>query len=323
MNDLVQLAVDIYNKKTGEFSLEECHETLRQELLSVAGTDKIDYKTMRRLKPEIFEVLEVALDQLVERKIEDEFAGFAEVRNVNWGDSNVFMIDNPNLFEVYTIADGNNNLIRQRLENGSMTVSTVMRGVKVYEELYRFLSGRVDWIKTVNKVADSYNNKIYTLVYQAIYNGYSGLGSTYGITGSYDASTLSDLIQHVEAATGVSAEIIGTKNALGKIATAQVSDKMKDDYNVKGYYGVFNGTPMREIKQVHTPGTDTFAINDSFLVVVPVGAEPMVKIVVEGEALITDNPGGQNMDQSLEYTFQKKSGIGILTANKWGQYRLS
>jgi len=323
MKELVKLAIDIYDKKTGEFSVDDANEALRQELVSLTGTDKIDYKTMRRFKPEVFEILEEALDVLVGRMIEEEFNGFAEVHNVDWGDSKRFTVENPDLFKVALIADGTNNLRRQRLENGSLTVETFMRGVKIYEEFYRFLAGRIDWVKLVNKVGTSYNNKIYTLVYQAIYDSYSTLSATYGKTGTFSSATLSDLIQHVEAAAGVEATIYGTKNALGKVTTAQVSDNMKDVYNQQGFYGTFLGTPMQKVNQVHTPGTDTFAIDNNFLLIVPQGGEKLVKIVIEGDSIIEEGNNKTNMDDSLEYIFKKKSGIAVVTASKYGIYRLS
>lgn len=86
---------------------------------------------------------------------------------------------------------------------------------------------------------------------------------------------------------------------------------------------MFNGTPMRMIKQVHINGTDTFAINDSFLLVLPQGEEKIVKIVDEGESIIKEISGGQNVDQSLEYTFEKKAGVAVVTAAKYGMYKLS
>lgn len=231
MNKLSQLAIDLYKGRTTEFSKEDMNKALREELISLCGTDKLNYKTMRKVKNEVFEILEEALDILVGESIENEMSGFAEYRNVAWGDKLTFDIPNPNLFKVAVIADGTGNLRRQRIDNGVLTVETKMRGVKIYDEFYRFLSGRIDWIELVNRVSKSYVNGIYNDVYNAIYNNYSSLSATYGITGSFSASTLDTLVQHVEAATGLQAVIYGTKTALGKVSNAQISESMKDEFN--------------------------------------------------------------------------------------------
>lgn len=320
---LVQLAIDIYQNKTANFSVEDSTKTLREELIKLFGTDKVDYKMMRGNKHEFFTILEEALDVLISKNIETEFAPFAEYSNVKWGDKKTFTVKDPSLFSVSIIADGNNNLTRQRLFSKLFTPTPYMRGVKVYDEFYSFLSGKVDWAYVVNKVSDSYISRIYTEVYTAIYNEYSNLAATYAITGQFNAGNLTNLIQHIEAATNMSCRIYGTKNSLSRVTPAQVSDNMIDIFNSQGFYGSFYGTAMQLIKQVHTAGTSTFALNDSFLLVLPQGDEKLVKIVDEGESLISETAGGINADDSLEYTFRKKAAVGIVMPNKFGIYRLA
>jgi hypothetical protein len=321
MNKLSQLGIDIYRGSTGNFSVGDSEKALREEFLKICGTDKIDRKIMRKHKVEIYEILEEALTEIVGRDMESIFANNAEYRNVSWGDKPTFIIPNPNLFKVAVVADGVGRATRQRLDNGILTVTTKNRIVQIYEEFYRFLAGRIDWVALVNKVARSYTNQIYTEVYNAIYNGYSDLASTYAKTGAFNETTLRTLIEHVETKTGTTATVYGTKNALGMITTAQPSNEEKDTYSKQGYYGGFYGTPMRKIFQSHTNGTDTFAINSSFVMVLPEGDERIVKIVDEGDSIIIDLPGGESADLSQDYVFIRKSGIAVLTSEVWGQYR--
>lgn len=320
---LVQLAIDLAENRTTEFSAEDMNETLRQSFIEITGTDKLDYKVMRRHSAAIFEIVEEVLGIIVERRMEQEFSNFAEYKNVNWGDQKLFTLENPNLFEVATIVDGTGNLLRQRLENGKLLVETYMRGVKIYEEFYRFLAGRIDWPKLVSKVADSYINKIYTLVYTAMYDSYNSAKPTYNITGAYSATELDTMIDHVEAANQAEALILGTRKALAKITGPYVSDSMKDDFNKRGFFANYNGRELQEIRQVHTPGTDTFAINDSFIMVLPAGGERIVKIVEEGDSIIQETPGGKTADMSLEYLFLRKSGIAVVTTRSKGIYRFA
>ncbi len=321
MNKIAQLGIDIYRGSLGNFSREDSTNALREEFKKICGTDKIDYKVMRKHKVEIYEILEEALTELVGRDMESIFENNAEYRNVAWGDQPLFIIKNPNLFKVAVVADGVGRARRQRLDNGTLTIVTKNRIIQIYEEFYRFLAGRIDWVELVNKVARSYSNQIYTEVYSAIYNGYSSLSSTYAKTGAFNESTLRTLIEHIEAKTNTNAAIYGTKNALGMITTAQPSNEEKDTYSKQGYYGGFYGTPMRKVFQSHTNGTDTFAINNSFIMVLPEGEEQIVKILDEGDSIIIDMPGGQSADLSQDYVFIRKSGIAVLTSSVWGQYR--
>ncbi|MFA5557906.1 MAG: hypothetical protein WDA59_00395 [Methanofastidiosum sp.] len=325
LNKLSVLGIDIYENRLGNYTQEDATKALREEFCKICGMENPDRKALRRHSAQIFEIIEETLDVLVGRKIEAAFRDNAEYRNVAWGDSPRFILKNPKLFKVAIVSDGTQNLRRQRLDDGSLTVTAYNRGIKIYEEFYRFLAGRIDWPALVNKVADSYVNEIYTQVYSAIYNGYTDLSSTYAKTGAFNDSTMRTLIEHVEAANNANAAIYGTKNALGRVETAQISEAQKDVYASQGYYGSFYGTPMRKIQQSHTNGTETFAVNENFLIVLPEGDERIVKIVDEGESIILETSSGsiENQDLSLEYTFLRKSGIGVVTAAKWGQYRLS
>lgn len=322
MKELVQMGVDLYKGHTTEFSQKEVNDKFREKLLEVAGTEKIDYKTFRRIKPEVFQILEETLQLLVVEGLEDQFDGFAEFRNIPWGDSQVFHIEDDGLFKVARISDGNGNIRRQRIDRGQVTVEAETWGVKVYEELYRFLAGRIDWNDMVNRVARSMTNAIRTAIYDAVYDSYDALTSTYAFTGSFDADELTQMAAHVEAATGANVEIMGTAAALAKVEPEYISEWAKDDRNATGFFGTFNGYTLRKIDQAHKPGTDDFAIDDNFLMIVPMLEDRMVKVVNEGEALITETTDTRT-DKQVEYEYIMKMGLAVIPSAKYGIYRLT
>jgi RNA binding exosome subunit len=322
LGKLSQLAIDIYENRLGNYTKDDATNALREEFKKICGTDEIDRKVLRRHKTEIFEIIEETLDVLVGRKIQSAFEGNAEYKSGAWGDKPEFILKNPKLYKVAIVSDGNQSLRRQRLDNGKVTITTSTRGVKIYEEFLRFLAGRIDWAEMVNKVADSYVNQIYTEVYTALYDSYNSLTATYAKNGAFNETTMRTLIEHIEAANNVTAAIYGTKNALSNVTSAQVSDAMKDVYSSQGYYGSFYGTPMRKIVQSHTNGTETFAVNESFLIILPEGDERIVKVYDEGDSIIEETADGVNQDFSKEYTFLRKSGIAVVTSAKHGVYRL-
>lgn len=324
-HELVKLAVDLYKGNYTKFSKEDLNETLRQELIKLNdGNEKFNRRAFRRNKPEIFEIIEVALDQLIVNVIDQQFNDFIDVRNLALGDTNVFNLPNTDLFQVAMVANGTSNLDRQRLgDKGQLTVTTFPYGIKIYEELNRLLAGKIDWTDLVNRVAKSFELKLATDIYNAIYSSYTSLSATYGITGNFVDSTMTDLIQHVEAATGQNCWIFGTKSALSRIDVPKIdTEKAKDAFNTLGYYGSYKGNPMREIKQFHTWGTDTFAINDKFVMIVPVGDLKIVKLVYEGESFIEEFNNLQG-DQSREYLFTINYGLNVITSAKYGIYRFA
>ncbi len=260
---------------------------------------------------------------MVSEGLEGQFDDFAEFRNLALGDKNEFHIPKSDLFPVSVTADGNGNVRRQRIGSDRIiTVDTTTYTVKIYEEFNRFLAGRIDWNEMVNRVARSFNVKIKNDIYNAIYNSFDDLSATYGISAAYDEATLTELAQHVEAATDSDVIVFGTKAALAKVTPSTISDNMRDQKNNTGFYGVVNGIELREVKQSHKIGSEEFAIDDNFLLIVPTIEDRMVKVVNEGEAFMVENQGGQNADMSMEYLYGMKFGVSVVPAAKYGIYRL-
>ena len=143
----------------------------------------------------------------------------------------------------------------------------------------RVLSGRVDFNTMINKVAESFNQKllndIYTLWTSATATQLGG--STYFPTaGAYDEDALLDLISHVEAAAGgKQATIIGTKKALRNIKESIMSDGAKDEYHNMGYAGKFYGTPVVVTPQRHKVGSTEFVMDDNMLTIIAGDDKPI------------------------------------------------
>lgn len=326
-NELVKLGIDVAHKSVGQFSIEDAETTLRQALIDLnGGKTKIDYRAFRKHKTEIFEAMEEILGTLIVEGIENQFSDFVEIRNLAFGDTDFFMVDDYRLFPVSVVSGGNGNMTRQRHDRNSFQVTTGWKGVKIYEELERFLAGRVDWAALIAKVQRSFNAQIAADIYGAITTAYNGLAAPYLYNGSADRTELITLVNHIEAATDRQAVVYGTKLALQNFAPEFVATagNMVESRNELGYFEVIDGTKFVMIRQAHTPGTDNFAIGDNFVLVVPQGEEKIVKMVIEGQPLIeeTSSQMTMNADRSIEYSFQEKYGVGVVTATRYGAYVL-
>jgi hypothetical protein len=322
-NKIVKLGIDLFKGSTAEFSKEEAEHTLRATLNELIGGEKNMRRAFRKNGHAIFTVMEDILDVLITEGLEDQFSEFVDYRNVNYGDRPVFMVDDYHLFNVATIAAGNNNIRRQRLERTGNTVPTAYKGVAIYEELERFLAGKVDWNKMIAKVQRSFNAQIAADINAALVAGYNSLNATYKVAGAWDLTNFNNLIQHVEAATDRKAMVAGSRTSLQKATPSYVAynGQMIQDRNNDGFFKVVDGTTFAELKQSHVPGTDNFAIGN-FLLVLPTGEEKIVKLVLEGEAEIVEENAGQNQnaDDSVSYLFKKKYGVAVITSTKYGVY---
>lgn len=322
---IIDLATDLSNG-CQTYSVAEANEKLRKAINEVIGCEdgKFDYRKLRRHQVEVFEILEEALDRRLEEGLKGQFDAYVDFRSVAFGDKIAFVPQNNELFRVDAIAGGNNNLRRQRIApNQPYTIPTGWYGVKFYDELERFLSGRVDWAELVARVERSFTNKISEDIFAAIKSAYSALGSPYKATGTFDADKMADLVDHVRAATGLEPMVIGTAKAVRKAVPAFQSDAMKGERNANGYFKVVDGIQYGIIPQAHKIGTDEFAIDDNFLLVLPNGDEKIVKMVTEGNTLIKAVRDQENADDSETYTMRKKYGVGVEKGAKYGVYSLS
>lgn len=323
MNELNKLAFDLAKNQVQEYSATDANTVLRKAFLDKLGVEpsQVNRKMFRKMKNEIFEIIEETITPVLIDRLEQDFMGFAEIRNIAFGDSIVFNVPNQDLFKVATIADGTANLRRQRLDNGEFTLEVSTQGVKIYEEFYRFLAGRIDWGQMVDKVVRSYNRDLAERVYAAIYGSFDSLDAEYKYTGAYDEDEIVEIAQHVEANNG-RAIILGTKAALAKLKPTYVGDADKAAYNALGYHAIFNGFEVRELTQFHKPGTSEFAVSNTDILILPSEDVELVKIVLEGDAYIheTQNVDG---DLSFEYTYIMKSGVAFLPTVKFGMVRLA
>ena len=322
MNDIVKLAVDAYRGNVEKYSVNESMETLRQAMIEAnGGSTKLDYKRIRDGKcGELFTLVEEILSRtIVEGFQGDEyFNALVDFRNVALGDKNIFEVEDYNLFVIAEAADGTQGIRRQRLGGVSETsIPTTFKTVKIYDELNRVLSGQVDFNKFIQRVAESFRQKllndIYTLWSTATADDFGG--ATYFPTaGAYDEDALIELISHVEAAAGGKpATIIGTKKALRNLAPSiQGTDSKSDLYNM-GYYGKFYGTPVVATPQRHKINSTDFVFDDNVLTIIA-GDDKPIKCVYEGQSVILLGDPIKNKDFTQDYLYGEKYGMGIVLA---------
>lgn len=322
MSDIQEISLDLYLNQPKKYSADEANEILRNAILDACG-GKFDRYTFGQNKYKVFAVLSETLQVAVGYAMYEKFSELADFHNVALGDTIKFKIEDTSLFKVYVTSRGNRDIDRQKLYDKYITVQTERIAIKIYEELDRMLAGRINWATMINRVADSMAHEIGRRIYNAVYGAYDVLSAPYQVSmsGTFSATALETAIAHVEASTGKTAKVMGTKAMLGKITDAEVSDEMKNTKNKMGHYGVFRGTALEVLPQGHLAGTNTFAVNDSFLIVVPDG-EKIVKVVTEGETIVDDKTDGDRNDEQIEFYMAENIGISVIKSNAYAIVRL-
>lgn len=322
MNDIVKLAVDAYKGNVEKYSVGQSQDTLRQALIEVNnGKTSLNYKDIRDGKCHgLFTLIEEILSATVVEGLQGDeyFNALVDFRNVAEGDSPVFIVEDNDLFVVAEAADGTQGIRRQRLGGETeATIPTTLKVVRIYEELNRVLAGRVDFNHFINKVAESFRQKLLNDIY-TLWSGATATqfgGTTYfPSAGSYDEDELLELIAHVEAAAGgKQATIIGTKKALRNLKESIDSDGAKDELHNMGYVGKFYGTPVVAVPQRHKVGSTDFVLDDDVITIIA-GDDKPLKVVYEGNPIVLMGDPTTNADFTQEYFYAEKYGMGIVLA---------
>lgn len=330
MNDVIKLAVDMYKGHVaGNYSVSDSNEVIRQALIEAnGGSTTLDFRAIRDGQcNKLFALIEEIITKTVIEGLPEScpLFNYVDFRNLAEGDTNVFEIEDGGLFFVAEIADGTQGLRRQRMVGGEeLTIKTKVKGIKIYEELRRILAGRVDILKMIDKVSESFQKHINNDIYAVVVGAFEGLVSPYKESGSFDEAKLTAIIDHVEAATGQTAKIIGSKQAVRKITGVKGADanSAKEDLYAMGYFGHFYNTPILVMNNAHKVGSKEFILGEDLYIVA--GEDKFIKFVTEGDTLIINGNPMDNADLSQEYLMAMRYGMkAIFSSEGFGHYALS
>ena len=285
------------------------------------GSTTIDYKAIRDGKcPELFAVIEELIDVALDvATLEDSpLKDMIETKNGEWGDKPEFLVPDNSLLTVDVVANGTQGIRRQRLIGGQkVPLTPVNKAVKIYEELILILSGRIDWVEFVNRVAKSFEREFYASV-AAQLNNLSTARFTVTASGSPSESGLLNLIEKVEAATGKTAYVLGTRTALRNFPMSQIGETVKDDYYDVGFSQRFNGTPCIRLKN-YLDAAGNFVLSDTRVYVLA-GDDKIIKHYIEGEPIVIARDAADNADLTQEYTVIRREGIAVVVSATMGVY---
>lgn len=301
-----------------------------------SATKKELRRAFRKHKDEVFEVMEETVENLLVSgwPANPFFNEFVEIKNANIGDTNEFYVPDEVILTVSELSGNHHDIIRQRLTEGStFQVKTSWYGLKIYTEYELFMAGRVDWAAFIQKIYEAVDKKFNDTVYASVMGvgTYLTPSSQFNKTGQLTTTTkdtLIELVEDVQAATGEEVVIMGTKTALSKLTaladTNWISNSMKEERHTTGRLGIWEGIRLVEIPQAFENNDTTKKLVDNTkLLIMPVGDNRFIKVFYEGEAEIKEvSDGNTNMDKTMEYEYQYKMGVATIVNKKFGMWTI-
>lgn len=323
-------------------SKKEANGKIREVMFEVIGLDenaskKEIRKAIRRNQIAVYEVIEELIPNLVKTGWQENpfFQKYVEYRNMDIGDTNEFYVADESILTVSELSGNHHDLIRQRLGEGTaFSVKTSWYGVKIYAEFEKFMAGNVDWATFVQKIYEAFDNKVNSMLYEAVMAAGDKVLPTDMFTLSIqmqaqNVDKIIQLVDDVSAVNGEEAVIMGTKVALSQLTKLQdvdwISDDMKVERNTLGRIGMWEGITLVEIPQAFAQNDlSKRMVDNKRLLVMPVGDNKFIKMYDEGDSQIKEvSDGITNMDKTIEYEYQQKMGVATVINKKFGQIKMT
>lgn len=341
----VALGREIYDEATGRvISKNEANEKIYAFSMEVLGITKgMSKKEMRRAirdhGREWFDIIEDTIDEYISVGFDGNewFNDLVESKNIAYGDRQDFIADKDTILAITKMGESHHDHILQRVgKNAPITIPTARYGVKIGEDINKYVVGQTQWTEMVEAIAKAFIKLIQQLVYAEVTNLSSKLPSAVVGTGALSSSTkeaFDDIIEAVSAANdGADVVVMGTKNALKKItALADVqwaAKEQRDSVAQTGTIGIYEGTRLVEIPQrFEDKALTTKLMSDKKLVFLAVGSgDKPIKFIDEGDTEITEvtDKGESNgrWDDLMSYEVQRRLGVGTVLGRIMGEWTL-
>ena len=176
LTDIQKLARDCYKGTVEQYSKGAANDVLRAAIVEKIGGEW-NFNKFRKNRYDVYELIQELIDVDLVNLSEEAFKQFCEVKNFELGDAPEYVVKNNNLFKVGIIAAGINSTRRQRKLGSKLRTDAFKLAIATYEELVRFIAGRIDWKEYVDTVVASFNHEIATQMVNAFGKAYSEIGT--------------------------------------------------------------------------------------------------------------------------------------------------
>ena len=307
-----------YSFNGQNLSYEAMNETLRAELNELAG----NYSLYRENRNLIFSMIEETLDEVLPKKVIQQYDQFAEVKTFAQGDKPVFRrplsqrnrakqfvtrVGPAGMYEVFKLGPA---------ENESFEVRTSAIGGAAQIGFEEFLDGRVDFAEVTKIIMDGMDELIYKEVAAALKASINQLPPANRVAAAgFDEAAMDRLIM-IAAAYGTPTIYCTYEFAVRMIPQEawRYTEAMKTELWNTGRLASYKGTKVVILEQGFEDETNTRKVIDpGYAWIIPTGADGKpVKIAFEGGTIVDEYT---NYDRSREIQVYKKVGVVCMLAN--------
>lgn len=304
-----------YSFEGESFSYADLNDTLRRELNELAGT----YSLYRENRNTIFALMEETIDDVLPKKVLEQYGDFAEIKTFAQGDRPIFVqkvtaaakrrakqfitkVGLAGMYEVFKL-DGKNYEIQTTAFGGAAQVG--------FEE---FLDGRVDFADVLDIVMEGLDENLYLEIEHALKSTVAELQAANKSTQTGFNEQEMDRLLQIADSYGKSTIYCTYEFAATMIPSeGWVSEDMRNQKWNNGYLANYKGHRVVVLNQSFEDETNTVKVIDpSHAWILPTGADKPVKIALEGQTIVDEFV---NYDRSREVQVYKKMGAGIITSN--------
>ena len=301
-----------------QLSYEDMNATLRNELNELAGT----YSLYRENKNLIFSMIEETLDEVLPKKVIQQYDQFAEVKTFAQGDKPVFRRPYTNrnrakqfitrvglagIYEVFKLGP---------TESESFEVRTSAIGGAAQIGFEEFLDGRVDFAEVTKIIMEGMDELIYKEVAAALKASVNQLPPANRVASAGFNEAAMDRLITIASAYGTPTIYCTYEFAVKMIPQEawRYTEAMKTELWNTGRLATYKGTKVIILEQGFEDETNTRkVIYPGYAWVIPTGADGKpVKIAFEGGTIVDEYT---NYDRSREIQVYKKVGVTCILAN--------
>ena len=303
------------------------HASIEKVIATMSNTQSLGFsEAVMRTNPTYqwaaFAVVGAMIDSVIADSVNDNFARFAEVKNVGFGDSLAFDIKPNDLFITTKAGKGKRHAFAQRQFNGQAVLIPENHMITVEEDLYRILAGKRNLAEYAVKVALSVEEQMMDEVYGAINDTYSALPTQFK-EASFTQTTFVQLAQRTKAFNGgASIAAFGTQVALSSILPANDYLKMGlgQEYTRTGFLSQYMGIDLFEIPQKANWASATYAtkLDDTRVYLIASSQDKLIKVGIEGSTLSFNDVVGANATLTQKQTMHKKYAVGLISNAFYG-----
>lgn len=311
--------------KNESFSYADLNNTLRSELNELCGNG--NYYQFQANQNTIFSLMAQTIDDVLPKKVLEQYGAFAEVQNFAQGDRPIFTqkitVAAKRRAKQFITKVGLNGIYEVfKLDGKSFEVKTSAFGGAAQIAFEEFLDGRVQMSDVLDIVYEGLDEAVYLEIERALKATVTNLPTANVHTDTAFKEAEMDRLISIADSYGKAVIYCTYEFAATMVpATGWVSDAMKDQKWNNGYLGNYKGHQVIVLNQSYEDETNSKKVIDpAYAWIIPTGAQKPVKIAFEGQTIVQNIT---NRDQSMEIQMYKKFGVGTIVTNNICVYKNS